>query len=87
MAILNSNLNAEHKFGAELPRGLRRNRRDQASIDQAPRSNIDRFEQTWESTTCADRILQISVSEDHRLAIIKVGCHNRERDAQIFKML
>jgi len=87
MAVLNADLNAEDKFGAELTRGLGRNRGDEPAIHQAPRSNIDRLEQSRESAARANRVFEVAVGEDDRLTIIKVGGDDRERDAQIFKML
>jgi hypothetical protein len=87
MAVLNAHRNTENKFGAELTRGLGRNRRDEAAVHQAARSNIDRLEQTWESAARADGVFEVAVGEDDRLTIIKVGGDHRERDAQIFKVL
>jgi hypothetical protein len=87
MSVLNSDLNTEDKFGAELSRGLGRNRGDQAAVHEAARSNIDRLEQTWESAARANRVFEVAVSQDDRLTIIKVGGNDGERDAQIFEML
>jgi hypothetical protein len=87
VAVLNSNGDTQHELGAEFPGGLRRNRRYQRAIDQATSSNIDRLEQTWESAARANRFFEVAVSENDRLAIIKVGGNDRERDAQIFEIL
>src|SRR5579872_2557349 len=87
VAVLNAHRNAQDKFGAELAGGLRGNRGDQAAVYEAARSNIDRLEQTWESTARSNRVFQVAVGEDDRLTIIKVGGNDREWDAQIFKML
>src|ERR1700722_16713849 len=73
VSVLNSYLNAKDEFGAKLARGLRGNRGDQAAVHEAARSNIDRFEQTWESAARADGVFEVAVGEDDRLTIIKVG--------------
>ena len=87
VAVLNSDRNAEDKFGAELARGLRGNGGDQAAVYEAARSNIDWLEQSWESATRANRVFQVAVGEDDRLTTIKVSGDDGERDAQIFEML
>lgn len=87
MAILNADRDAEDEFGAKLTSRLRGNRGDQATVNEAARSNIDRLEQTWESAARANGVFEVAVGEDDRLTIIKVSCDDRERDAQIFKML
>ena len=58
VAVLNSDRDAEDKFSAELAGGQRGNRGDQAAIDEAARSNIDRLEQTWESAAGANRVFR-----------------------------
>jgi hypothetical protein len=87
VAVLNSDRNAEDKFGPELARGLRGNRGDKTAVHEAARSNIDRFEQTWESAAGANRFFKVAVSKDDRLAVIKVGGDDGERDAQVFEIL
>ena len=87
MAVLNSDGYAEDKFGAELAGGCGWNWSDEGAVYQAARSNIDRLEQTWERAAGANRFFQVAVGEDDRLAIIKVGCNDRERDAQVLEIL
>ena len=87
VAVLNADGYAQDKLSAELAGRLRGNGSDQAAVDEAARSNIDWLEQTWESAARADRVLEVAVGEDDRLAIIKVGGNDRERDTQIFEIL
>ena len=87
VAVLNADLDTEDKFGAKLTGGLRGNRSDQAAVDQAARSDIDRLEETRESAARTDGVFEVAVGEDYGLAIVQVGCDDRERDAQILKML
>jgi hypothetical protein len=87
VAVLESSGHTKDKFSAKFAGCLCGNRCDQSAIDEAARSNIDRFEQTWESAAGADRVLQIAVGENDRLTTIKVGGNDCERDAQIFEIL
>lgn len=85
MTVLNADGNGEDAAGAELPRSLRRNGRNQASIRQAARADLDRFEKAGEGATRADGVNQIALSKNHRFSGGKVCGNDGHWNVQIFE--
>ena len=85
MAVLNADGNGDHAASAELPRGLRRNGRNQAAIGQTARADLDRFEKAGEGATRSDSVNQIALSKDHRFSGGKVCGHDGHRNEQVFE--
>src|SRR5713226_3729040 len=85
MAVLNTDGNGEHATGAELPRGVRRNRGNQPTVGQAARADLDRFEKAGEGATRADGVNQIALSKDHRFSGGKVRGNDSHGNVQFFE--
>ena len=66
--VLRPDGNSNHQGSADLPHGLRGNRRDQATIGKAPCSDLYRFEKPWISATRANGLDQRALSKDHGIA-------------------
>src|SRR5207245_9141738 len=86
VAVLEADENPNYCGCTEVASGARRNRCDQPTVCQAPRANLDRFEQSGEGATRADGVGKIPLCEHNRLTGAQVRGHNCKRNAQVFKV-
>jgi hypothetical protein len=86
VTVLHSNGNAHDRSCAEFASRLRRNRGDQATIGQAARANLDRFEQTRKGAARADGVDKMPLRKNNRLAGSEVGGNHGQRNSQLFKL-
>ena len=84
-AIFDSDGNTDYMRGTKVASGARGNRGDKAAIRETAGANFNGFEQPWEGATRADRIRQISVSENDGLAVGQVRGHHGHGDFEVFE--
>lgn len=86
VAVLHADGNPDYRGSAEVAGSARRDWRDQPAVRQAPRTDLDWFEQSGKSATRADGVGKIALREHNRLARAQIRGHHCKGNAEVFKV-
>ena len=87
MLIFDAYRDSDDVLSSKITRGARRNLRDEPSVSQAARANLDGLEQARKSATRTDCFGEIAVSENNGFSVGQVCCDYGHGNSEIFEAL